>query len=148
VLPSRLLSPLFAFIDHMTAKLIALLLVVAPLASTGCTTQKQPAPTATKVINLKQDRDVTKESVPFNAYVEIVFPAAPAGYTWQLVSHDARYLKQTTEIAPGATDEDGARVSFLTVNPGGTRLLFMLVPPTTGRTAAPVAKQDITLLIR
>jgi hypothetical protein len=120
------------------------------LAAVGCTTRPpELKPKGTASITLNEETKSTNATVQLLNFVTITLPAPKAeGYLWQISFLDVRYLKQTTEILPGAKSDAGPTVSFIARNPGRTRVRFLLLPPMTNRGVAPVDQQEVVFTIQ
>lgn len=72
---------------------------------------------------------------------------AEAGHVWELVSADARFLQQTTEVVPVAGGSGNSQISFQTLRTGRTRLRFLAVPPVAAPTVKPTDVYDVVVTI-
>ena len=119
------------------------------LALAACSTRAPDLkPQGNAAVTLSADKKSSTATVELYNLITITLPAPKVpGYRWQISFHDARYLKQTTEIVPASAGGAGPTVSFIAATPGRTRLRFMLVPEGSGRVANPVDQQELVLTI-
>ena len=99
-------------------------------------------------VALSAEKKSTAASAQLFNLVTLTLPPPQArGYHWQISFHDARYLKQTTEIMPAGAAGAGPTISFIAVKPGRTRVRFMLVPVNSNRVVDPLDQQELVLTI-
>ena len=76
-------------------------------------------------------------------------PVELAGYGWQLFLHDARFLKQMTEILPPATAGGRPTVSFYVLRASPKSLIrFLLVKQDGSREAQPIDGHHVVFKIQ
>ena len=125
--------------------LVALGLVAA--ACTSRTTDLKSKGSLTVKLDTEAKRTAASVRLGFTVKLELP-PADPPGYIWQISAHDWRFLKQLTDIVPPPAPTGSATVSFLAQQVGGTRVRFILVPPTAGREVNPVDFHEVVITIR
>lgn len=93
----------------------------------------------------------TEHSAKVANRITVTLPATnPATQVWAISFHDARYLRQTTDIVPPSGSTAAATVSFLALQPTPgrtTRVRFVLLPAESGREATPIDTHDLVLKI-
>jgi len=119
---------------------------VAVLLLTGCGTPAIKA-SRTLAVTIEAEPKTRSLEVKPMTQIDLTLPVVEAGFAWQISFHDARYLKQVQLLKTGAAGA-GATVSFITLNPGRTRVRFLLLPQSTGREASPADQQEIVLTIQ
>ena len=82
-----------------------------------------------------------------NEVIVVLPPPKPAGYIWQITVHNARYLRQRSEITPVAGGTGESKVSFVAIQIGTTKLRFALVESSTQAEINPVDIQEVALAI-
>lgn len=120
--------------------------VVVVLGVTGCGT---PAIKASRTMAVTMEAETKTRTIEVKpmTQLDLTLPTVDAGFVWQISFHDARYLKQVQPPTPGAAGV-GSTVSFITLNPGRTRVRFLLLPKSAGREASPVDQQEIVMTIQ
>jgi len=82
-----------------------------------------------------------------NEVVIVLPPPKVAGYVWQITAHNARFLRQRSEITPVTGGAGESRVSFVAIQIGGTKVRFALVAAANQAEIAPVDIQEVALTI-
>lgn len=93
----------------------------------------------------------TTHTVEVANRVHVTLPPADATHGWQISYHDARFLKQVTEVTPPKTPEGSATITFLAIKPTAgrtTRVRFVLLPVGAAREATPIDGHDLVLTIQ
>jgi hypothetical protein len=115
---------------------------------TGCESTDVLKPNGEVAVSLDAAKKKGSTSVLLANIITLTLPPTQPGFSWQIAFHDTRYLKQTTDIVPSKTGEEGSKVSFLAINTGSTRLRFLLVPVSGGASAIPTDQQEVTVKIQ
>ncbi len=130
----------------------AYVVAIALLLFAGCAMGgKALKPVRTVAVTIEPENKTRSIDVQPLTQVDITLPPTVGEQVWQIAFHDARYLKQVSEIVPAKVPGGGATVSFVTINPGRgirTRLRFLLLPRSGAREVAPMDEQELVLSVQ
>jgi hypothetical protein len=116
----------------------------------GCGTgQVTIAPKGEAPVTLGSEGRRTTHTAQHANRITITLPPADAAtHKWHISSHDARFLKQLTDVLPPKPGETAQTITFLAIRTGTTRLRFVLLPISSAREATPIDAHDLVLTIQ
>jgi hypothetical protein len=128
---------------------IAFGLLACALAGAGCASRPAPlTPRGTATVKLDAKQKRSTFTVRNQHLLVVTLPPTEPTHHWTITYHDTRFLKLMSDVQPPPQPTEGANASFLALNPGRTRLRFVLLPSTNHRTVDPIDQQELILIIQ
>jgi len=75
-------------------------------------------------------------------------PVADPGYSWQIASQDARFLKQLNDFQPSANAAAGPTIRFMATRVVSRTLVRFLLAPPAGKETRPVDAAEVVVTVQ
>ena len=126
------------------------LLTVLLLAAAGCEGTPQVKVLSRASFVLDAEKKKTTVATHVAEEVTLQLPPIPvAGYHWQIFAHDARFLKQTSEITAPQGPERISSVRFVALRQVPRTLVrFLLIKESEAKETQPIDEHDVTVTIK
>ncbi len=124
--------------------------LAAALLAAGCDSAPSRSPKTNRTFVLSADQPTPDVEMGLVSAIRVVLPgpAAGSGLSWEIVANNNKVLEQMGGLKASATAAPGpaTEVSFYSLKPGKSDLLFVLINPA-AMEAVPVATCKLTVRV-